>query len=265
MLLAMAVMVFNVVALVVEGLQRVMFNLPARSSTAHEAIHVAFAHAHVRDPTARLDCVSAHLPGRDDMNPHLRVRCIEGHVIDQATPLDKTRAVVVPRSLAHASGVRCGLPPREQIGVSTFFAPENITPIMGLEGLYGWRIRTQTVVGDQQRAVGMVLPPGGHHACGGMAVTSIFVRAILLDDRFRPQRHHFTPVWMDNRRAQQLMRIGDRTVAVHLVPTRRPVKRRGGNIPCAIEGPSIVPIQARHGFKRLASLAVSKDAREHGL
>jgi molybdopterin-guanine dinucleotide biosynthesis protein A len=111
----------------------------------------------------------------------------------------------------------------------------------------------------------MVLTQFGNKAFGGMAFTIIFVRAILLYDRFRPQRHHCTHVWIDNRRAQHLMSIWDRTVAVNLGQTRRTVNRRGGKIPRAIEGQYIVPIQERHGFKRLASLELSKDALEQGL
>jgi hypothetical protein len=135
MWLAMAVMVFTVVAVVVEGLTRLMFHLPSRSSPAHEAIPVACAHAHVRDPTARLDVVSAQLPGLDAIAPHICVRCSAGHVIDQAKPMDKTRDVVVPLSIAPASGVLGGLHLLAQSGVLTCCDPEKIPPMMGLEGL----------------------------------------------------------------------------------------------------------------------------------
>ena len=194
-----------------------MFNLPLRSSTAHEVTHVAFAHAQVRDPTARLDFVSAHLPGLAAIDPRIRVRCMEGYVTDQATPLDKTRDVVVPLRKGHASGVRCGLHPREQIGVITCCDPEHITPIMDLSGLDVWRMGTQTVFGDHHREVWIILTPFGNQAFGGMACTIIVVRAILFHDQCRPQRHHCTHVWMDKRRAQHLLSRCARTVAVNRV------------------------------------------------
>ena len=93
---------------------------------------MAFAQAPVRDPPARLDVVSAPLPVRDEIAPPLRVRCMAGHVIDQATPLAKTGDVVVPRSIAHAAGVRCRLHRRAPLGVLTGFDPEPITPIRGV-------------------------------------------------------------------------------------------------------------------------------------
>jgi hypothetical protein len=55
-----------------------------------------------------------------------------GHVLDQATPLAKTGDVVVPRSIAHAAGVRCRLPLRAPLGVLTGFDPEHITPSRGV-------------------------------------------------------------------------------------------------------------------------------------
>ena len=65
----------------------------------------------------------------------------------------------------------------------------------------------------------MILAHLGNEAFGGIAFASIFVRAILLDERFRHQRNDFPPVWMDKRSAQHLMRIGDTPVAVHLLQT----------------------------------------------
>ena len=68
---------------------------------------------------------------------------------------------------------------------------------------------------------------------------------------------------MDNRCTQHLVIIGDGTVAVDLLQTRRTVNRFGGKIPCAIEGQQIVVIKERHCFKRLASLPLPTDTREH--
>ena len=81
--------------------------------------------------------------------------------------------------------------------------------------------------------VGMVPTPCGHHACGGMAFTSMFVRAIVRDERFRHQRHHCT-LWREGASPRPASdEQGDRTVAVNLMQTRRPGHRRGGNkTPC---------------------------------
>jgi hypothetical protein len=69
---------------------------------------------------------------------------------------------------------------------------------------------------------------------------------------------------MENRRAQHLVRIGDRPRAVDLVETRRTVNRLGGKIPRAIKGQQIVAIKESHRVKGLASLPLLQDAFEQG-
>jgi hypothetical protein len=67
---------------------------------------------------------------------------------------------------------------------------------------------------------------------------------------------------MNNRGTQQLMNIGDRSIAVDFVQTRGTVNRLGGKILCAIERQEVMAIKKRHRFKRLASLPLPQDALE---
>jgi hypothetical protein len=69
---------------------------------------------------------------------------------------------------------------------------------------------------------------------------------------------------MENRRAQQLVIIGDRTVAMDLVQARGTVNRLRGKIPRAIECQEIIAVKKHHFFQRLASLELTKDAFEQG-
>ena len=109
----------------------------------------------------------------------------------------------------------------------------------------------------------MVLAQFDDEPFGGIAFTIIFVRPIVLPDRFRHQGDHRTHVGMDDRGAQHLMRIRDRTVPMPRVQTRGTGNGRGGKIPRAIEGQKVVAIEKHHLFKRLATLELSKDALEH--
>ena len=108
----------------------------------------------------------------------------------------------------------------------------------------------------------MVLSQLSHTPLGGMPFPIIVGRAILLRNGCGPQGNGCPHVRMENRCAQHLMRRGDAPVAVDLVQTRRTVHRLGGQIPCAIERPSGVPIKERHRFQRLAALELPKDACE---
>src|SRR2546426_226870 len=71
---------------------------------------------------------------------------------------------------------------------------------------------------------------------GGIALTIVFLGAILFDNRFGHQGNHFAPIRMNEGGAQHLMRIGDRPVTVMLFETRRTMNLCGGKIPGAIEG-----------------------------
>ena len=100
-----------------------------------------------------------------------------------------------------------------------FFAPEDRVQSMVLQGLDVRRIGTQAVFGDDALEVRVVLAQFAEKPFGGLTCTIIFVRPNVLPDRFRHQWNHCTHVWRDDRSAQHLMRIRDRTVAMHLVQT----------------------------------------------
>ena len=58
-------------------------------------------------------------------------------------------------------------------------------------------IGTQTVFGDDELEMRVILTQLGHEAFGGIAFTIIFLRAILFHNRLGHQRNHFTIVRMD--------------------------------------------------------------------
>jgi hypothetical protein len=45
-----------------------------------------------------LPLIIAHFPGRDEIDAHSRVRCLEGHVIGTAKPMDQPSAARSYRS-----------------------------------------------------------------------------------------------------------------------------------------------------------------------
>ena len=78
-------------------------------------------------------------------------------------------------------------------------------------------VGTQTVFGDNELEMGVILAQLDNEALGGIALTVIFLRAILFDNRLGHERNDFPAVWMENRRAQQLVIIRDRTVTLDLL------------------------------------------------
>src|SRR4029453_5801126 len=167
--LAMPIVVLKVIAL---GFQRIasrVCDLPPGSSSPHELLHVARAHAEVWHPTAGLDCVSASFPGLDKMDPHVRVGGIEGAVMDKAKPMDHTCGPVMSFVIGHAPGVLRCLHLLEQKGMITFFDTKNIVQPVSLQCLNVRSIRTQTVFGDNALEMGMILAPLANNPFGAFA------------------------------------------------------------------------------------------------
>jgi hypothetical protein len=217
MLLAMPIVVLKVIALVFQRVERLIFDLPAGASTAHEAIDVARAHPHVSHPTEVLLLGSAPFPVLDEIDPHVWVRGIEGYVIDKTKLMDQPYSAVMPRIRGDASGVLSRLDLLEQVGMITGFDPEDVVQAVRVQGLDVRGIRTQTVFGDDKLEVWVVLAQLGHKTFGGIPFTIIFVRAIAVHNGLGHEWNDCPLLWMDDRGAQQLMRVGDRPVAVDAV------------------------------------------------
>src|SRR6266446_3613398 len=126
MLLAMAIVVLKVVALVFQWIERLICNFPPRPAAAHERRDVTLAYPQVRHPTEVLDLVRANLPILKEVDPHVRSRCIERHVIDKAKAMDHPGRAVMPLIRGDAPRFFGCLHVLEQRGMIAFFDPEDI-------------------------------------------------------------------------------------------------------------------------------------------
>src|SRR5262245_32077577 len=122
----MAIVVFKMVALVFQRIERLIFNLPPGSPSPHEVKDSALTHPQVRYPTKMLDFVRTTLPVLDKVAPHIRVRGVERHVIDKAKAMAKTCSTVVAFIVEHTPRVLRRLHLLEQKGMIACFAPEDI-------------------------------------------------------------------------------------------------------------------------------------------
>jgi len=92
----MTVIVFKIVALIFQGIKRLIFNLPPGPTTPHEVKDIALVHPQVCHPAEVLDLGITNLPVLDEIDPHICVQCIERHVIDKPKPMHQSRGTVVP-------------------------------------------------------------------------------------------------------------------------------------------------------------------------
>ena len=122
-----------------------------------------------------LDLVIANLPVFNEIDPHVRMRLIERHVIDKAKAMDNPCGAVVSLIIGDTSGVLRRLHLTEQKGMIAFFDTKNIVKTMRLQSLDVRGIGTQTVFGDNELEVGVVLAQLGNQAFGGITLTIVFL------------------------------------------------------------------------------------------
>ena len=112
-----------------QRIARLICNFPPRPATAHEWRDVPRASPHVRHPTEVLDLVRAHLPIRNEVDPHGRSRGLERHVIDKAKAMAHTCRAVMPLIRGDAPRFFGCLHLRAHRGMIACFAPEDrVTP-----------------------------------------------------------------------------------------------------------------------------------------
>src|SRR5438876_421619 len=123
--------------------------------------------------------------------------------------MDESYGAVVALIIGHTAGVLRGLDLLEQRGMIPFFDTQDVVQTVRMQSLDVWSIRTETVFGDDELEVGMVLTQLGHKAFGSIPFTIILVRPITVHNRLRHERNDGSLVRMDDRGAQHLMRIGE--------------------------------------------------------
>src|SRR5438067_13833562 len=122
----MAVVVLKVVALVFQCVERLVFDLPARTPTSHELVDVAPMDPQVRHPTDVLHLVLAHLPVLEEIAPHVLSRAIEWHIVAKAKPMHQTGGALMPLVRADATRFGGRFYLLEQRGMIACFDAEDI-------------------------------------------------------------------------------------------------------------------------------------------
>jgi len=258
----MTIVVVEVIPLIFQRIARLICSLPPRSATSHQLVDVVLVHSKVCHPAHILDLVLTDLPVLDAVDSDIGTRCVERQVIDTPKALCNPCGAVVPLLMTHPSGVLSRLPLLEQRAMIALLDAEDRVAAGIMQGFDVRGMGTESIFGDDEPQMRGILAQRGHEALGRMALTILFLAAIVFAKRFGHQRNHCAPVRMNECGPQQWMRRGDRTVAVVLFEIRLTMHGFGGNIPGAIEGKHITAREKYHLFKRFAALQLPKDACE---
>jgi hypothetical protein len=258
----MTIIVLAMVPLVFQGVERLIFHAPPRSPTPHELIDRAFLDAEVGDPAQVLDLVPVPLPALQEVDPKVHIGLIERQIIDKPTQMAQPCLGVISIVIRDASSVLGRRDVLEQGRMVPFFDTKNIMQVVSLQTLDRGSVRTQAVFGDDHLEVGVVLAQVRDEAFGGMALTIVFLGAVLRDDRLGHQRNDCALIGVHERGAQHLVTRGDSAMAGVPLSTRRTVHLVGGNRARTIEGSEGVAFHTHHRFQRFAALEGAQDVRE---
>ena len=131
----MTKIVLEVVALVFQRIERLIFNAPPRSTTPHDLIHRAFIDPQVGDPTEMLHLVAVPLPTLQEVDPQIGIGLIERQVTDKAKPMAQTRFGIIAIIIGHAPRLLRRRDLLEQVGMVPFFDTQDIMQVVIVQHL----------------------------------------------------------------------------------------------------------------------------------
>jgi hypothetical protein len=258
-LIAVAKVVFERIALILQGVERFIFDAPASPRPPHALIHRAFVDPQIGDPAPMLDwAVSRRLPALDEIDPQVWMGGIERQVRDKTTPMVHFGFAIVTIIGGHTTGSLSLGNLLEQKGVVSFFDPSNVLQVVVLQRLDVGGIRTEALFGDDHLEMRVILTKLGDEALGRVALAIIFLRAVLFDHRLGHEGNDFSSVRVEKRCSKHLMGRGKRAIVGVFFPTRLAVHLLGGKIPRAIEGQQIMALDKHHRCENFATLEPAK-------
>src|ERR671911_1222150 len=101
----MAEIVLEMIALILQRIERLIFDAPARPCPLHEPIHRAFVDTQIGHPTEMLDfTIRRRLPALDEIDPQVWIGGIERQVRDTTKPMVNVGVMIVTLIIGHTTG-----------------------------------------------------------------------------------------------------------------------------------------------------------------
>jgi hypothetical protein len=269
MFLAQAVVVTEVVALILEGVEGLVFNPPAGSTTTHDLHDVVRGDLKIGDPTEAIEddhllTVGLDLPVLKEVDPQrILTGLVEGDRIDETKAVPSVHLLTVRQhQVRDLSPLGRLVDLAEHKSVITGLGREDITKIMAHQILDVRGVGAQAILGDNDLQMRMLTAEIGHKASGGVALAIVFGGAVLPPDGFRAQRQHLLAVRRNKGPGHHLQVVFE--CAIALLFDQAII---GADILRAVEAGSVDRQQQMigetgHFFKDLAPLHLMKDTPE---
>ena len=194
----MTIVVFQVIALVFQGVEGLILDLPACSSPPHDVPDVLRNQEKVGDPTEMLNFpIGVDLPVFQHVDQLVGVRLVERCAITEPKMMQDARRRIDQGEDLHLAGLVEGLQVLEQKRVIARLDANDVMRASLTQVAEVGGVGAEGVFDDDDRQVGMLAAKTLEPAAGGIPLTVVLGLTILVDDRLRRQWNHFLEVGMD--------------------------------------------------------------------
>ena len=179
---AMPKVVFKVIALILEGVVGLIFDLPAGAAPTHQRGGIVLGDDKVRNPGEMLDLISLDFPIFQKVDLDIGIGGIEGNVIEVTEALSHARDLPLKLSrVAPCVGLGHIV---KQMGMIARLDTQDEMQLVALEFANMGSVGTQRIFDNDKGDMGIVFAKVGEKAFSRIPFTIILFCAILFDDRF---------------------------------------------------------------------------------
>jgi hypothetical protein len=198
-LLSEAVVVLEVVALVFQGVEGLIFDLPPGAARPHDATNIGLGDGNVGDPGEPDLFIASHLPVFEEVDPDVLVGCIDG---DSVHPVKVVKSIAVMRILEDEI-ITC--PPlaslielSEEMNVVALLDAENEMVAQVLNEADERAVGADGIMGDDDLEMGVLRLELREKPPAGVEPIVVFCRPILLGDDLRNEGNDFLALQMND-------------------------------------------------------------------
>ena len=243
-------------ALVLQGVERLVLDAPARSRSTHQRHHVGVVDGQVGDPGEALClAVGAGLPVFEEVHLQLEVRVVERDIVEVSEPVVHALGIgvldVLHRAGVHSLGRRHPLEQRRVVGR---LRPHDEAHVERFQQFDVRSIRREPILDHDELQVRMLAAHIHQHPLRRIALAVVLRRTITLHDGLGRQGEDLALLGMHHHRAQHLVVIRDVTVLVVLLAAVLAMHARRGEVPRPVDREQIVPVQPGEPLQTLAAL-----------
>lgn len=260
-LLSQPIVVFEIVALVLESVDGFIFYFPAGAPSFHDFIGVAAGDLKIGDPREIFALIILALPVFEDVDAKVLIGLVEGNMVEEPKAMEDARVLLIDHGMFGGFPfAQCLLDVIEKMIMVAPLDPKNEMAAICLEVPDVRSIGAEAILGDDSFETGMVLSEFLQPSSGGIAFTIVFGLPILVADGLGRQGNHFFLLGMDNDRGQCLKVIGRFAgLGVGFLQAIAREEFFGREVTGAIQGDQIAAFHEDKRFQQLASLGLSEN------